>query len=154
MFSVGSYCVRYAKVRIGALLPLERIELVEGDFYLVCNRYGSSSNTNKRNVIELENSHSKQLWDELIQLELRIKFLQECLESPEKFGYIQSIGFVRKIEQAEKEFSPENTPWTKVSIGETQLAILPESRLVQVEYKLTNLEFEHDFLMQAIESLD
>lgn len=154
MFSVGSFCVRYAKVRIGAPLPLERIELVEGDFYLVCNRYGSSSNTNKRNVMELENSHSKQLWDELIQLELRIKFLQECLETSENFGYIQSIGLVRRVEQVEGEFSPESSPWTKICIGGAQLAPLSEVRLTQVENKLINLESEHDFLIQAIESLN
>jgi hypothetical protein len=152
MLTVGSFTLRHSKLSQASCLPLERIEMVEGDSYFISNRYGLKSSTHKRSLIELDLQNEKYLWDELVQLEKKILFFQECLESPENFSYIQAIGYVKKIE-AKNEAIPQTAPWTSVKISSQVLLPLTDARLLQVQNLLIEREDEHEFLVEAIESL-
>lgn len=152
MITVGDFVLRHHKIANSRLLPLEKIEVVEGDCFTVINRYRATSNVGKKNVIELDKQYEKILWDELIRLEQQIIFLMDCQKRPNDYKFLQGVGLVKPTKTLVKVI-PEDAPWTHLDCNYDLLDELSDARLHQVESKLTEFEEQHDFLMEAIESL-
>lgn len=152
MITVGDFVLRHKKINSTRLLPLEKIEVVEGDSFVVYNRFGATSNVSKTAVIELDTQYEVILWDELIQLEQQILFLMDCEMGPDNYRLLQGTGIVCLTEKP-GIVNTQETPWSTIECNSDLLQELSNSRLVQVETKLTELEEQHDFLIEALESL-
>lgn len=152
MITVGDFVLRHKKINSTRLLPLEKVEVVEGDSFVVYNRFGATSNVSKAAIIELDSQYEVILWDELIQLEQQILFLMNCEKFPNMFRYLQGTGIVRLTEKP-GTVNTQDSPWTIIECNVDLLRELPESRLTQAESKLTELEEQHAFLTEALESL-
>lgn len=152
MIFVGDFVLRHKKLNTGRLLPIEKVEADCGDFYMVSNRFNTSSTVLKTVIIQLDRQYEPIVWDELIQLEQKILFLMRCQRVPSNFRYLQGIGLVELTEKADT-VKPQDEPWETHICNERVLQPLSEARTNQVESRLTEFEEQHDFLMEALESL-
>lgn len=148
--NIDDFALRHKQLD-NPLLPLERVEAVDGDSYLVCNRFGVTANVSKRTLIKLELQYESVVWDELIQIEQRIRFLTECQGLPDAFGYLKGVGLVKPVEQ--NKAIPQDTPWIKIDCNHLVIERLSDSRISQLEHKITSLEEEHEFLTEALDFL-
>lgn len=152
MINVGDFILRYKKLNKTHLLPLERIETVEGDCFLVTNRFRAVSTISKLSVIKLDREYEVLLWDEIIQLEKQILFLLDCQKFSKEFRFLQGVGIVR-LTQKNGEVSPQNKPWIKIECNPLILEELPEIRIIQTESLLLEHEEQHEFVSEAIDFL-
>lgn len=152
MITVGDFVLRHKKLQTTHLLPLEKVEVVEGDSFVVYNRFRATSNVSKAAVIELDSQYEVILWDELIQLEQQIQFLMDCEITPDNYRFLQGTGIVCLTDKP-GIVNTHTTPWATIECNSDLLQELSNSRLTQVESKLTELEEQHGFLIEALESL-
>lgn len=150
ILTVGDFAIRYKRLG-GNRLPLERIEAVEGDSFIVINRFRANSSVSKKALMKLEPQYERVVWDELVQIEQRLRFLMQCQRLPDTFGYLQGVGLVKL--SGERKVTSEIEPWEEIECNPNLIERISDARVSQIEAKLTSLEEEHEFLSQAIEFL-
>lgn len=148
--TIGDFVLRIQDVNNNRISP-EKVESIDSDTIGLCNRVGANSNINRNTVLKLDRTYEDIIWDQLIQLEVRILLYNELLDFRESFGYHNSVGIVKKIK--DNLVVSLEKPWKETSCNHQILSPINDSRLVQIEKQLEDLETEHDFITEAIHSI-
>ena len=151
MLSLGDFCLVISQIDPDKGLPLEIVEGCSNLTTTTRSRAGFTSTVNTRDLMALDHTYLPTVWDELIQIEHKINFLNECLRSPSDFGFVRSRGLVKIISSQDQTVIHENSPWHFEKYDVNRIDPFSVHRIPQVDKKLTQLEEVHEFLFSAIQ---